>query len=375
MKKIKIAYLGLKEIPATRGTDRVVENIISYLDKDKYDITIYCMRGHVDSKAKIEGINIKIIPTIPMKNIDMLFYLFLCSIHTLFCKYDIVHLHNVDGAFVIPILNLKFKNKFVGTAHGRPQDRTDKWGKRTIAFFKTMEKWFLKYSYITTSVSKPLAEAYMKDHGITSRYIPNAISLNETVDKKGAKKVLDDNNVDEKFILFASGRIIPTKGLHDLLDAAKILDLKEQIVILGDIDQLPKYKTKIEKQMNNVNSKYVGFINSKSLLLGIISHVDIFVFPSLIEAMSMMLLEAASMKVPIICSDIPENTAVLNDSEVLFFKAGDPEDLADKLKWAKENPEKMKEFAVKAFQKLKDEYTWDKVTQQYSELYQEIYSK
>lgn len=375
MKKIKIAFLGLKEIPATRGTDRVVENIIENLDKEKYDVTIYCMKGYVPLDFKLEGLKIKTFATIPIKNIDMVFYLIQCALHTLFCKYDIIHLHNIDGAFVIPIVNLKYKKRFIGTAHGRPQDRVSKWGKRTIAFFKTMEKWFLKYSLVTTSVSKPLVEAYMKDHGISSIYIPNAISLNEKVDQEGAKKFLDDNNVDEKFILFASGRIIPTKGLHDVLDAAKMIDLKEQIVILGDIDQIPKYKTKIEKQMNYVNSKYLGFINSKALLLGIISHVDIFIFPSLIEAMSMMLLEAASMKVPIICSDIPENTAVLDDNEVLFFKAGDPDDLAEKLKWAMDNPEKMKEFSERAFNKLKEEYTWDKVTEQYSDLYQEIYKR
>lgn len=371
MKKIKIAYLGLKEIPSNRGTDRVVENIVSCMDKSKYDITVYCMKGHVDRSAKIEGVNLKILPTITLKNIDMMFYLLLCSIHSLFCKYDIVHLHNIDGAFIIPILNLKYKKKFIGTTHGRPQN-VDKWGKRTRAFFSLMEKWFVKYSHTTTSVSKPLADTFMKEYRKETKYIPNGIHLNEQVNVEGAKTILKKHEAEEKFILFASGRIIPIKGLHDVLDAAKLLNLKEQLVILGDMDQLPEYKAKLESQMKNLNTKYLGFINKKPLMLGLISQADIFVFPSTIEAMSMMLLEAASVKVPIICSDIPENKAVFDESEVLFFKAGDPNELADKLKWAMENPVEFKAKSEKAYTRLKNSYTWDRITLQYEKLYESL---
>jgi len=371
MKKIKIAYLGLKEIPSNRGTDRVVENIVSCMDKSKYDITVYCMKGHVDRSAKIEGVNIKILPTIPLKNIDMMFYLLLCSVHSLFCRYDIVHLHNIDGAFIIPILNLKYRKKFIGTTHGRPQN-VDKWGKKTRAFFSLMEKWFVKYSHTTTSVSKPLADTFMNEYGKETKYIPNGIHLNEQVNVEGAKALLIKHNAEEKFILFASGRIIPIKGLHDLLEAASLMNLKEQIVIMGDLDQLPGYKAKLEDQMKNLNTKYLGFINKKPLMLGLISQADIFVFPSTIEAMSMMLLEVASVNVPIICSDIPENEAVFSENEVLFFKAGDPNDLAEKLKWAMENPVEFKAKSEKAYIRLKNSYTWDRITLEYEKLYESL---
>lgn len=371
MKKIKIAYLGLKEVPSNRGTDRVVENIISCLDKSKFDITVYCMKGHVDRSARIEGVNLKILPTIPIKNVDMMLYLFLCSIHALFCRYDVIHLHNIDGAFIIPILNLKYKKKFIGTTHGRPQN-VDKWGKRTRAFFKLMEKWFAKYSNVITSVSKPLADTFLKEYGSEVVYIPNGIHLGEQVDAAGAEELLEKHEVEEKYILFASGRIIPIKGLHDVLEAAGIINLKEQLVILGDMDQVPDYKLKLEEQMKSVNSKHLGFINSKPLLLGLISKTELFIFPSTIEAMSMMLLEAASVKVPIICSDIPENKAVFDETEVLFFKAGDPNDLAEKLKWANSNPDKMKELSGNAYQTLKEKYTWDKVVLQYEDLYENL---
>jgi glycosyltransferase involved in cell wall biosynthesis len=232
-----------------------------------------------------------------------------------------------------------------------------------------MEKWFAKYSNVITSVSKPLADTFLNEYGKETIYIPNGIHLSEQVDAEGAKDLLKKHEVEEKYILFASGRIIPIKGLHDVLEAAGIINLKEQIVILGDMDQVPDYKVKLEEQMKTVNSKHLGFISSKPLLLGLISKAELFVFPSTIEAMSMMLLEAASVKVPIICSNIPENKAVFDKTEVLFFKAGDPNDLSAKLKWANSNPDKMKELSENAYQTLKEKYTWVNVVLQYEELY------
>jgi len=44
-----------------------------------------------------------------------------------------------------------------------------------------------------------------------------------------------------------------------------------------------------------------------------------------------MLLETAWTKTPIICSDIPQNSSVFSDDEVLFFKDGDSIDLAKKI--------------------------------------------
>ena len=52
MKKYKVAFLGLKGLPTIRGTDRVVENIIINLDKTKFNITIYAMKGYVPQNYK-----------------------------------------------------------------------------------------------------------------------------------------------------------------------------------------------------------------------------------------------------------------------------------------------------------------------------------
>jgi glycosyltransferase involved in cell wall biosynthesis len=86
-----------------------------------------------------------------------------------------------------------------------------------------------------------------------------------------------------------------------------------------------------------------------------VNQARLFIFPSTTEAMSMMLLEAASLQAPIICSDIPENRIVMQDN-VLYFRSGDAVDLADQIQWALSRC-------------VKDNLTWETIVKQYEEVY------
>jgi glycosyltransferase involved in cell wall biosynthesis len=88
--------------------------------------------------------------------------------------------------------------------------------------------------------------------------------------------------------------------------------------------------------------------------------------------MSNMLLEVASLKTPLIVSDIHENKAVFDESEVLYFKTGDSEDLASKIEWANTNYSQMLEKAENAFLKLSQQYLWSDIALQYDKIYTSI---
>lgn len=371
MKKYKIAYIGLKGLPAISGADRVVENIIECLDKNRFNVTFYGIKGYANKHYNSKGYRQIVFPRIPIKNFDMFFHFLLSALHALTKKYDLIHLHNIDSAFTLLLLNLKYRNRLIATSHGNPQDR-DKWGKFAKKYFGIMTKIFIKKSHIITSVAIPYCDKYKKITKKEIIYIPNGVNINEKIDKEEAYKRLRKYNVSEGFLLFASGRIIPTKGCDIFLEALELMNYKDAVVIAGDISQTKEYEEKIKRLIMKTKTNYIGFINSKPELLGLISLAKYFVFPSTVEAMSMMLLEVASVKTPIICSDIPENTVVFNNDEVLFFKSGDVQDLAEKLKWAISNPDEMKKKSLRAYNKVKDKYLWSNITKQYEKLYQQI---
>ena len=370
MNKRKIAYIGIKGLPSRGGAERVVENLVENLSND-YNITVYGIKKYATNQFEYEEIKIINLPMLPIKNIGMVIFLIQCAFHAIICcNYDIIHIHNIDCSFILPILRLKYQN-IISTSHGRPQDR-DKWSNLTKMLFKIMEKVFFTFSGIITSVSEPLACDYKQKTKKNIFYIPNGINKDEFIDMTGAKKILTDNKVNKDFILFAAGRVIPTKGCHTLLEALEIIKYRGICVIAGDLKQLHKYSKKLKAMSKDLNVKFLGFISSKEVLLGLIKKAKLFVFPSTIEAMSMMILEVASVSTPTICSDIPENTSILRSDHTIFFKTGDSNDLASKLEWALNNPDELKKKAHNCIRWVQSEYDWKTISLQYKNLYENI---
>ena len=195
--------------------------------------------------------------------------------------------------------------------------------------------------------------------GIDAQYIPNGVMIN---------KIYKEIHYND-YIFFASGRIIHSKGCDILLKALHKLKYNGKILIAGDLDQTSEYKKEITNLAKGLNVSFLGLIKNKNKLLSYCKNANLFVFPSSIEAMSMMLLEAASQKVPIIASDIVENKDVFSDNEVLFFKTDNVDDLAEKINWALSNSKEMVEKADNAYKKLMKGYTWDKISDKYSACY------
>ena len=144
------------------------------------------------------------------------------------------------------------------------------------------------------------------------------------------------------------------------------------VKIIGNADQMPSYKKQLLDLSRNLEVEFLGLIKEKIKLLEMIRNAKFFIFPSYNENMSIMLLEAASVRTPIICSDIPENQVIFNKEEVLYFKSEDEEDLAEKIKWAGANINLMQEKASKAYQKVLEVFTYENISLEYLGLFNSL---
>ena len=354
MKK-KIAVIGLKGIPAFGGAATVGENLVNEL-KEYYDFTVLSISSHA-SKDDIEvnGVKQKVFKSIGKKGINTLTYYIKSLLYVLFNKFDIIHLHHSSVGFITPILRLKYK--VIVTFHGVFDDQDPKFSRIQNKFIRFSQKMNINFANEIISVSKPDQIFILEKYKREIKYIPNGINVDTNS--------INIKNKDNFQLSFAAGRIYQIKGLHLVLKALNEINHSIPLVVAGDIDQVQEYKNEISKLSTNLNVNYLGLLKDKKKLFEIIQNSTCFVFPSLTEAMSMMLLEAASLKTPIIASDIPANKAIFSDSEVLFFKSEDYQDLKLKIKYAIDNPEKMKQKAESAYNKLLRDYNWGSIAQEY----------
>jgi glycosyltransferase involved in cell wall biosynthesis len=356
-----IGVIGLKGLPAFGGAATVGENIIHEL-KNEYHFTVYAISSHASDYEEYKGYTQIVFRRFFFRGLNIFYYYLRSALHCIFAtKYDLIHLHHIDGAFILPLLRLKYK--VLCTAHAQPQI-SDKWPWFVKLFLRLNENIALKLANTMTVVSMPLKEIYTAKSSRQIYYIPNGISLTQ--------RIASDEISQAPYILFAAGRILQLKGLHILLKALKLAKIEQQLVVIGDLNQVPSYKEEILKLSEGMEVKFIPLIREKEKLLNYVLHARLFVFPSLSENMSMMLLEAAFTKVPLICSDIQANTAIFDESEVLFFKTNNDQDLSEKIPFALTHPDIMHEKSEAAFRKLVSTYNWEKISRQYAGLYDEL---
>jgi glycosyltransferase involved in cell wall biosynthesis len=357
MRNKRIAVIGLKGLPAFGGAATVGESIINELSY-KYNFTVYSISSHTKFKTGYYNkLSYQIVVnSLGNKKLNVIYYYLFSAIHALFSSYDIVHLHHRDASFILPILRLKYK--VILTTHG--MELTDKWKKFSF-LFKLQDKLFLRLTSIITTVS--LKDFRLVNKALRNRsniqYIPNGVSLAAL-----------NNIYSNQTIIFAAGRIIPNKGCHTFLEALIKMKYLREIVIIGDLNQMQSYNTKIKDLAKSLeNIKFVGLIRDRNILNQYLRNTQLFVYPSEIESMSMMLLEVASLRTPIICADIQENKDIFDDSEVLFFKKSNSDELSEKIKWAQSNYGLMQDKAERAYTKLKLNYQWKDISKKYSQVY------
>ena len=361
MAKKRIAIIGLKGLPPFGGAANVGDNIIEQL-AGEYDFTVYATETHTSVRGDYKGAQQIVFRKFPIKQLNVFYYYIASAFHAVFTrKYDLVHLHQMDGAFILLLLRCRYK--VIATSHGLTYQH-GKWSKILYPYFKLNEWFQARLSSHLTVVSRSLTGHYARlvsPERIT--YIPNGITLKPLA--APAPDVKD-------YILFAAGRIIPTKGLHYMLSALNECGYKGKVIVLGDHMQREDYSKELFALSAGLDIEFRGLIKDKDLLNGYIANAKLFVFPSTYEAMSMMLLEVAALQIPVICSDIIQNTDIFSPEMMLFFKSASSSDLAAKLGWALQNPDKMKTFASGAYETLLEKYQWSGICRQYDSLFKRI---
>jgi len=368
-KNINIAVIGIKGYPPSGGSARAMENLLFYLHK-QYSFTLYLLEGYtqIDKLPKYNNVHYIILKNTANGSLNTFFYYLKALIKILKSKnYDLVYLNHAESGYITPFLRIKYP--VLLAVRGVYNKNDDKFGFFTNIFFKISEIINYKFASKIVSVSQPDILHIKQFTQKPVIHIPNGVVISNELDKKLIRNKSEDN-----FILFAAGRIYSIKGLHILINALNLINYKSRVVVIGDLSQVPAYKTEILKESVNLNIEFKEMITDKKLLFNYIRQAQVFIFPSLFEGMSNMLLEVASLQTPLICSNIPANMAVFNSNEVLYFESNNATDLSEKINWATNNYSQMEIKAKEAYAKIVNIYNWENISKQFASLFNKLSS-
>lgn len=373
---MRVAYIGQKGIPATfGGVEYHVDKLSREMAELGHDVTVYVRSWYTDKNLKeYEGVKLVHIPTIKSKHLDASVHSFLCSVHAVFRKFDIIHYHGIGPAFFAFIPRL-FRKKVVVTVH-RLDWETEKWGKIAKSLLKIGEYISIKISLRTIVVSEELTN-YVKE-----KYDINAIRLGHGSDfpqPKSPQIIKQKYDLNGKDYILFMGRLVPEKRVDWLIKAFQ--DLKEKssdannikLVIAGGSSATPEYVHKL-KNMSEGSSDiiFTGYVTGaeKEELL---SNAQLFSLPSHLEGFPIALLEAKSYGLCCLVSDIPPHVeAIQSGVNGILFKSDDSEDLSQKLQQLLAEPERIKKLGTNAREEMKNVPGWRIVVKKMENIYEEL---
>lgn len=191
---------------------------------------------------------------------------------------------------------------------------------------------------------------------------PNAVEIkyfNINITRKKAREKLN-LPLDKKIIVY-TGHLYSWKGVDTLVEATKLLNKNILVYLVGGTKKdIEKYKKKI-KYLENI--KLVGFRphseipywqkSANALVLPNTAKENI----SKYYTSPMKLFEYMASKIPIIASDIPSISEILNDNNAIMFESDNPKNLSEKIIWVFKNRDEGNKIAKNAFIDA-EKYTW-----------------
>jgi glycosyltransferase involved in cell wall biosynthesis len=354
--------IGQKGVPATHGgIERHVEELAARLVGMGHEVTVFTRPNYTDAQLdEYRGIRLKSLPTVGTKHLDAIVHSLFASFVCWGGKYDVVHYHAIGPCLVSPLSRFRGR-KVVATIHGQDW-RRGKWGLVASTVLRTAEWMALRIPHSTISVSESLARAYREKTGRPVEYVPNGIKIDPGDDTS----VLDEFGLQDKGYIFFAGRLVPEKGAHYLIEAHATAHTTLPLVLAGDTSNSDEYAASLRSQKNS-RVVFTGY-QYGSKLAALFRHAALFVLPSDLEGLPIVLLEALAYGVPILASDIPPNVEVLGEKGQ-YFRASDVTDLSRTLTDCLGRLPSLQSQAVAAKERAVQEYDWDKVALQTQQIY------
>lgn len=299
----------------TAGSGKVVYDLVNHLDKDRFKVSIACRhnKGSFFKEIASLGLPIHFIETtVPLRPYFTLmqrlkpFQRFLKKE-----KIDVVHSWHWSSDWSEPLAC-----KMIGVSYLYTK-KSMGWGN---VHWKI--KSYLSRFIITVNTDMKAFFPYKSQQQL----IPFGLDTNAYQPELFTKKVAETT-----FKIITVANLVPVKHIELLIQALhQLKHLTIHLDIVGDTRNA--YAEELKQMVTDLQlDRQVSFLGLQADVRPLLAQSDLYVIPSKKEGMPMALVEAMTMAVPVLGSDISGIRYVLQDFDTLLFPESDVLALVDKI--------------------------------------------
>jgi len=363
---MNIAFVVVKHIARGGGIEKYTEELGSRLVLRGHAVRVYSMRHYGEVPARYHGMEIIPVPCIPFPQVEKLSASAFAIAHATLSRWaDVIHLHHVGPGAFAWWAHLLRKPTLI-QYHGLEWKRS-RWGQGGSGVLKALERWSFIVNRHFTAVSQEQCRYFKNKYGIDVRYIPSGATVHPpTV----PQEIFQLGLLPKRYILFAS-RLVREKGAHFLIPAFRRLQTACKLVIAGDVAGTDAYKQELlGLAEGDPRIVFPGYVEAR-LRDELFSHALIYVQPSIVEGLSIALLEAMSYGLCCLVSDITENLEAIGGNGISFHNE-DVDDLEGKLRHLLTTDGLPDWIAANAMAHVREHYSWDRITDEFEGFYQAL---
>ena len=320
---MRICVIGLRGIPDVMGgIETHCQNLYPRLVRldENLDITVMGRSGYAPS-GEYDGVRVRALWAPRRKGLETFVHTPLALLYArLFLHPHVVHLHGVGPGLFAPLSRL-LGFRTVATHHAADYERP-KWGplgRRVCLAGERLLAGFADQSVcVNDSITGRLRSLYPRTNE-RAQTIRNGAPPRPST-RSADSDVFERFGLERGGYILAVGRLEPTKGFHDLIEAFKrARPVGKKLVIVGDTLGDDEYGEKLLSHQSK-DIVFTGFQKTSTLRL-LYENAALFVLPSSLEGSPMVAFEALAAGAPVALSDAAANVEIGLEPE-LYFPVG-----------------------------------------------------
>ena len=365
---MNIAIIGSRGYPYVySGYETFVRELSERLVRQGVGVTVYCHRNLFRDRPKeVNGIRLVYIPTIEKKTLSQFIHSLQSMLHACFCRYDVILVVNsANGPF--GLLTRIFRKRTVINVDGLEWLRP-KWQGLGARYFHWASKLATRlYDRVITD-SLEMQKIYQQEFGADSVMIAYGANIPPAADPG----LLAKWDLQPRQYYLIVGRLIPDNNadliVREFIASASI----RKLVIVGDVpykDVMP-----VPSAANRIPGfVFTGYVTDADELAALYQHCYAYCHGHEFGGTNPALLQALANGCAVCALDTVFNREMLLDGEYGLFFSKESDSLK-KLIWEMEKrPEFLDGFRTKARNRIRENYSWEKIVAQYFQLFENMF--
>ncbi len=366
--------LGLYGMPMAKlhftGFETGLGEIAPRLVEAGHEIVMYCRRGSYPEEMRIpsyKGVELVYVPSPGGKNFSGLIATFFAVLHALaLSRYDVVFFVNVGMGHHAAVCRL-FGRKVVMNVDGLDWTRA-KWGRVARWYFFSAARSAVRFCTELITDAEAMREFYLERFGKET----TMIAYGAYVETSQKPDLIAPFGVEPDSYYLIASRLIPENHADLIARAFLQSGSPKKLVIAGGAN----YDSPFHQELRALAGDRIilaGHIDDQEVIKELHCNCFAYVHGHSVGGTNPSLLKAMGYGNCVLALDTVFNREVLEEGGLFFPR--DEAVLAREMRALEADPERVAEFRRMGPERVRKNYTWEKIARQYDELFQEVYAR